>query len=182
MAKRQYGGGAIEQRGPGVFRLRYAVDGERFSKTVTGTKTELMAAGDKGAHVAPNKLTLGEWITEWLESGAPGQRLEAVSERTSERYGQLLRTHVVPVLGKRPLQQLKAGEIDKLYAAIVAAGEIAPRTMHHVHVVFKSSMGTAFRTGLITVNPMNLSRRNSAPRSSPPRTTPTSTTISLAKD
>jgi integrase len=162
MAKRQYGGGSIEQRGPGIFRLRYAVDGERFSKTVTGTKAEakvklreLMTAGDKGTHIEPSKLTLGEWITEWLDSGAPGARQEAVSERTSERYGQLLRTHVVPVLGKRPLQALKAGEIDKLYANIQAAAEIAPRTMHHVHVVFKSSMGTAFRTGLIAVNPMN---------------------------
>jgi integrase len=162
MAKRKYGDGAIEPRGPGKFRLRYAIDGKRFSKTVTGTKTvaqeklrELMTAGDKGAHVAPSKTTLGQWITEWLESGAPGQRQEAVSERTLERYGQLLRTHVLPVLGKRPLQQLKAGEIDNLYAAIVAAGEIAPRTQHHVHVVFKSSMGTAFRTGLIAVNPMN---------------------------
>jgi integrase len=53
------------------------------------------------------------------------------------------------------LQQLKAAEIDKLYAAIVAEGKIAPRTMHHLHVVFKSSMGTAHRTGLIAVNPMN---------------------------
>jgi integrase len=160
--KRQYGDGAIEPRGPGKFRLRYAVDGKRFSVTVTGTKTtakeklrELMTAADKGNHIEPSKLTLTEWITEWLNSGAPGARQEAVSERTSERYGQLLRTHVLPVLGNRPLQQLRAPEIDKLYAAIVAAGEIAPRTMHHVHVVFKSSMGTAFRTGLIAVNPMN---------------------------
>jgi integrase len=162
MAKRQYGGGAIEQRGPGVFRLRYAIGGERFSQTVTGTKAEakvklreLMAAGDKGTHVAPTATTLGQWITEWLDSGAPGARQEAVSERTAERYSQLLRTHVLPKLGNRPLQALKASEIDKLYAAIVTAGEIAPRTMHHVHVVFKSAMGTAFRTGLISVNPMN---------------------------
>jgi hypothetical protein len=56
MAKRKYGDGAIEPRGPGKFRLRYAIDGKRFSKTVTGTKTvaqeklrELMTAGDKGA-------------------------------------------------------------------------------------------------------------------------------------
>jgi integrase len=162
MAKRSYNRGAIEPRGPGKFRLRYNIDGERFSKTITGTKADaqrelrsLMKAGDDGGHVAPTKITLGQWITEWLDSGAPGQRQEAVSERTLERYGQLLRTHVVPVLGDRPLQQLKAAEIDKLYASIQAASEIAPRTMHHVHTVFKSSMGTAHRTGLIATNPMN---------------------------
>ncbi|SIO53866.1 Phage integrase family protein [Bradyrhizobium erythrophlei] len=99
-------------------------------------------------------VTLGQWIVDWLNSGAPGRRQEAVSQRTLERYEQLLNTHVKPVLGDRPQQQLKSTEIDKLYEDIAAAGEIAPRTMHHVHVVFKSSMGTAFRTGLIATNPM----------------------------
>jgi integrase len=162
MAKRQYGGGVVEQRGPGVFRLRYNIDGERFSKTIVGgTKAEakvelrkLMKAGDDGAHVAPNKITVGEWIDQWLTSGAPGQRQEAVSQNTLERYTSLMNVHIKPKLGKRPLQQLKPGEIDNLYEAITAAAEVEPRTMHHIHVVFKSAMGTAFRTGLIAANPM----------------------------
>jgi integrase len=161
MAKRQYGDGAIEPRRPGKFRLRYAVDGKRFSKTVTGTKAqakvklrELMTAGDTGAHVAPAKITVGEWIDQWLASGAPGQRQKAVSQNTLERYTSLMNVHIKPVLGRRPLQALKATEIDTLYEDITAAAEIEPRTMHHIHVVFKSSMGTAFRTGLIASNPM----------------------------
>src|SRR5207245_666340 len=101
----------------------------------------LMTAGDTGAHIAPSRLTLEQWITEWLDSGAPGQRQEAVSQRTLERYGQLLRTHVVPMLGTRPLQQLKSTEIDALYSGIAVAADIAPRTQHHLHVVFKSSLG-----------------------------------------
>jgi len=32
-AKRQYGKGSIEPRGPNTWRLRYAIDGERYSKT-----------------------------------------------------------------------------------------------------------------------------------------------------
>jgi hypothetical protein len=31
------GNGQIVERGAGVFRLRYTIDGKRFSKTVTGT-------------------------------------------------------------------------------------------------------------------------------------------------
>src|SRR3954451_25328980 len=79
---------------------------------------------------------------------------EEVSQRTLERYGQLLRTHVQPVLGDRPLQQLKATEIDKLYSDIAEAGEIAPRTAHHVHVVFGACLATAERKALIASNPM----------------------------
>ena len=148
MAKRQYGGGAIEPRGPGKFRLWYAVGGERFSKTVTGTKAEakvklreLMTAGDNGAHVPPAKITVGEWIDQWLASGAPGQRQKAVSQNTLERYTSLMNVHIRPILGKRPLQQLKAAEIDKLYEDIAAAAEIEPRTMHLSTLFSKAQWG-----------------------------------------
>ena len=125
MAKRQYGGGVIEQRGPGVFRLRYAINGERFSRTITGTKAEakvklreLLKSGDDGAHVAPNKITVGEWIDQWLASGAPGQRQKAVSQNTLERYTSLMNVHIKPVLGKRPLQQLRSTDADATFAAL----------------------------------------------------------------
>jgi integrase len=66
----------------------------------------------------------------------------------------LLRTHVKPVLGNRPLQKLKASEIDQLYSAIAVAAKIAPRTQHHVHVVLGALLATAERKGLIAINPM----------------------------
>jgi integrase len=161
MAKRSYGGGTIDERGANTYRLRYLIDGRRYSKTFSGTKAEarkelrtLVNSGDTREFVVPNKITIGQWIDQWLDAGAPGRRKKKVSQRTLERYGELLRTHVKPVLGDRPLQQLKAPEIDQLYASIAAAAEIAPQTQHHVHVVFGSMLATAERTGMITVNPM----------------------------
>jgi hypothetical protein len=65
-----------------------------------------------------------------------------------------MKDNVVPVLGNRPLQQLKAPEIDKLYAAIADAGKIAPRPAHHVHIVFGALPATAARKGLVSANPM----------------------------
>jgi integrase len=139
----------------------HRIDDQRFEKTFHGTQTEarkelrrLLKSADDGDHVPPTKITVGQWIEQWLEAGAPGRRRKAVSQRTLERYGQLLRTHVTPVLAARPLQQLKAPEIDKLYAAIADAGKIAPRTAHHVHIVFGALLATATRKGLIAVNPM----------------------------
>lgn len=159
--KRASGEGSVQERGDNTFRLRYRIDGERFEKTFRGTQVEarkelrrLLKSGDDGDHVAPSKLTLGAWIDHWLDAGAPGRRRKKVSQRTLERYGQLLRTHVQPVLGVRPLQQLKATEIDKLYAAIAEAGEIAPRTAHHVHVVLGACLATAERKALVASNPM----------------------------
>lgn len=114
----------------------------------------LIADTSKGDYVEPSRLTVGQWIDQWLDAGAPGRRRKKVSERTLERYGQLLRTHVKPVLGDRTMQQLRAPEIDKLYADLDAKGEIAPRTAHHVHVVFSACLATAHRKGLIAANPM----------------------------
>jgi integrase len=161
MTKRSHGDGGIDERGPNQWRLRYRANGKRVSVTFAGTKTEararlrnLLDAVSKGEHVDPSKVTVGEWIDQWLDAGAPGRKKKRVSQRTLERYGQLLLTHVKPVLGNRPLQQLKAAEIDGLYAGIATAAKIAPRTQHHVHVVFGALLATAARKGMIVANPM----------------------------
>src|SRR5665213_609675 len=122
MAKRRgHGDGSILQRGENSWRLRYRINGKRFSGTVRGTKTEaqkalrdLLHSGDSGEHVAPDKITVGQWIEQWLDAGAPGRRRKKVSQRTIERYAQLLNTHVKPTLGDTRLQQLRAPDIDKI--------------------------------------------------------------------
>jgi integrase len=161
MTKRSHGDGGIDERGDGIFRLRYRVNGRRFTKTIHGTLTEarkelraLVRSGDTGEHVDPTKMTVGAWVDQWIEAGAPGRRREKVSERTLERYADLLNVHVKPVLGLRRLQQLQPQEIDKLYSDMAEAATIAPRTQHHVHVVLGACLGTAARKGLLVANPM----------------------------
>jgi hypothetical protein len=70
--KRGHGDGGIDARGENSWRLRYRVNGKRFVKTVHGTKSEaqkalrdLLHSGDTGAHVAPDRMTLGAWIEHW---------------------------------------------------------------------------------------------------------------------
>jgi integrase len=99
--------------------------------------------------VSPDKVTVGAWIDQWIKAGAPGRRREKVSQRTLERYEELLNTHVKPTLGGCPLQQLQPQEIDDLYSGMADAAAIAPQTQHHVHVVF-----SATRKGLLAANPM----------------------------
>lgn len=160
MAKRyaSYGAGRVEERGAGRYRLRYSIDGIKYATTVSAkNKTDAQEQlrkilGAKEAHVEPSKQTVGQWIADWLELGAPGRRRKRVSQQTLERYEQLMLTHVVPAIGDKVLQQLKATDIDRLYSGLV--DKIAPRTQHHVHVVFGAALATAERTGLINPNPM----------------------------
>lgn len=157
--RRDRGDGGIDPRGPNAWRLRYRVKGQRFSKTFRGSLADarkelraLLKSGDDGTHVAPDKITLGEWIEEWLAAGAPGRRKKRVGRRTLERYGELLRVHVIPTLGLRPVQQLEATEIDALYVKLEK--KISPRTAHHVHTVLNACCATRVRKGLLSNNPM----------------------------
>jgi integrase len=158
--KRAYGTGSIDPRGKRSWRLRYRVNGKAFSKTVRATKMEaqkklrrLLHAGDTGEHVAPDKMTVKDWIEHWISIGCPGnRRRRQVGERALERYAELLLCHVVPILGKRPLQQLNPSEIDKLYVQLDE--KISARTAHHVHTVLGACLGAAVRTGKIAMNPM----------------------------
>ena len=108
--KRSHGDGGIDTRGENVHRLRYRLNGRRFTKTVRGSVTDarkelrkLIRSGDTGEHVAPDKITVAQWIDQWIEAGAPGRKKKKVGQRTLERYEELLRVHIKPKLGARAL-------------------------------------------------------------------------------
>lgn len=127
-----------------------------FKGTKKGAEAELVRLKHEintGEHVEADKVTVSQWIDQWIEAGAPGRKKKKVGQRTLERYEELLRVHVKPTLGARPLQKLAATEIDRLYNALEA--KMAPMTLHHVHVTFNSCLSTAERKGILKVNPMN---------------------------
>ena len=159
--KRDYGGGGIDPRGEGRWRLRYRVNGKRFSVTFRGTITDakrelrrLLKSADDGAHVAPDKITLSEWAAQWLTS-------RRINERTRERYDGLLRIHVLPRLGARRLQGLMVADLDKLYLEL-GTSKLAPRTVRHVHVVLSGCLKTAAIKGLLLQNPADRADRPKA--------------------
>jgi integrase len=163
MAKRKYGVGRIEQRGPNRFRLRYSIGGQKYTRTVAGgSKAEaqqqlraLLHAGDKGMHIDPSKLTVGEWTGRWLEligrNPAGGKRRRGlVNPRTAERYGQLLQ-HVKAKLGNVALQKLTGTMIDELYLSLEQ--KLAVRTVLHVHNALRPCLASAVKKKLLVSNP-----------------------------
>jgi integrase len=118
--KGHYGSGSIDPSGKNSWRLRYRIDGKRYTKVVEGTKTEaakelrrVLHSGDTGQHVAPDKITVSQWITEWLEL-----KKRSIKARSHERYEEILTQHVVPAVGAIPLQKITAGDVDKLYSGL----------------------------------------------------------------
>jgi integrase len=167
--RRDHGDGGIDERGENVFRLRYRLDGKRYTTTFHGTRADakkelrrLVRSGDAGEHIAPDKIRLADWIDRWLallerrqdgaESEQPRERRRGiVNPRTAERYGELLRLYIKPTLGERPLQAITGTQLDDLYVQLEQ--KLATRTVRHVHVTLKACLGAAVRKGLIAANP-----------------------------
>jgi integrase len=102
MTKRSHGDGSIDSRSQNSHRLRYRVNGHRHAVTFHGQLSDarreprrLLRSGDTGEHVAPEKMTIAEWIGHWVKAGAPGRRRKPVGRRTVERYADLLRVHEI---------------------------------------------------------------------------------------
>jgi hypothetical protein len=95
MAKRNHGDGHIERRDDGAFRLRYRINGKRQSKTLPRgtTKAEagkelrkVLGSVETGEHVDPTRITVGQWIDQWIAAGAPGRKKKKVMlSRSSAR-------------------------------------------------------------------------------------------------
>ena len=126
----------------------------------------MIRSGDVGEHVAPDKITVAQWIDRWIallerqskeQTEQPAHEKKKrkrglVNPRTLERYEELLRCHIKPMLGERPLQQLQASEIDALYVKLETT--LSARTVHHVHTVFGACLKSAVRKAFISSNPV----------------------------
>jgi integrase len=150
--------------------LRWRVGRNRYAKAFNGTKkaaqTELrrlLKSADDGEHIAPDKVTLTRWSAQWLallqrrdgEDTASernsGRRRGLVNARTFERYDDILRLHILPTLGPRPVQQITATEIDSLY--IKLEQHLAPGTVRFIHAVLSACLDAAVRKKLLARNP-----------------------------
>ncbi len=111
-SKRDHGDGGMDQRGPDRWRLRWRVGGKRFTKSFQGTKraaqTELrrvLKSADDGTHVAPDKITLADYLRGWLDSDS------GLSPKTLERYRQLAEQQIIPHLGATLMQNLRPAQV-----------------------------------------------------------------------
>lgn len=150
--KRAHGDGGIDERSPGHFRLRWRVDGKRFSKPFRGSIGEarkelrrLIKSADDGQHVAPDKQTVADYLGDWLGSDP------RISPKTRERYQQLARLQIVPHLGTIALQRLKPADVAGWHQILLATG-LAARTVGHAHRVLHRGLERAMALEIASRN------------------------------
>ena len=84
------------------------------------------AAKVDGTYVEPSRQTLGEYLSMWVKGGCGGVR-----PWTLKGYEAIVRVHIVPRLGRMPLQQLARPHIKALYQDLRAGGYSPKLTPDH---------------------------------------------------
>ena len=174
MGRRGHGEGSIFKRKVGgqvvghvaMLDLGY-IDGKRKRKAIYGkTRKEVSDRLDEerrklraGINIAGPKVTTSQWLERWLRDVAKPN----VRPSTFKSYRDLLEDHVIPVVGRIPLERLSPADVRHVMSACTATGA-APRTVHHVRAVLRNALRQAERDGLV--------QRNAAALAEPPRIEP----------
>ena len=105
-------------------------------------------------YIAPTKLTVGEYLTAWIDAHA-----RKIKPTTLNRYRELIKDYLVPRLGSIKLQELKPLHIEQFYNSMaeqvgVAGKHLAPRTARQAGAILKTAFKQAVEVeNLITINP-----------------------------
>jgi integrase len=155
--------GSIKRRYEGswslILDLGYQTDAgtglrKRKQKWVTfrGTKkeaqahlTELLRAANRGEFVEKSKLTVGEWLTEWVDKAI---KPPAKRPGTYRVYTSVINGHVIPAVGSIRLQELKAADLKRYYTDSKLSGS----TQAQHHAIVSSALKAAVLEGLVTRN------------------------------
>ena len=108
-------------------------------------------------YVSPNKLTLGEYLTTWINEVHANQ----LKASTLERYKRVINRYLIPELGAIKLQDLRPSHVQGLYTSLltrstVTGNALSPQTVTLIGAVLKKAIKYAVDVdGLIAVNPVN---------------------------
>ena len=158
--------GHIRERSPGHWAIVIDLTtpaGERrrkwhsFAGNKRGAQTEcarLISELKAGNYVEPSKETLAAFLERWL-----ADIKMHVAPRTYERYAEIARKNIVPMLGAKALKHLRATDISTAYSTALASGRrdgvggLSPRSVVHIHRVLKQALSQAVTWELIARNP-----------------------------
>jgi integrase len=161
--------GSIIKRKSGSYAIRYwDTSGARHYETIGRSRrdaesalTARLAEMQTGAWRPPSQETLAAYSQRWLERRDPensGDQREGrytrtrLSHSTHREYRRSLELYVIPVLGRRPLSEISAADIDQLIARMEREGR-AGWTIRNAIGPLRKLLADAARHGLIQTNP-----------------------------
>jgi integrase len=109
----------------------------------------------QGLSFEAGSLKLSEYLDRWTLNIR-----DTVRQRTWERYEQIVRVHIKPMLGRIKLKGLTPTHVRGLYREKLDGGS-SPRTVQYIHTTLHKALQDAVSDGLI---PRNIADGIKAPR------------------
>lgn len=158
------GSGNLRKRPNGTWEARYIVGvdsatGKSIRKSVYGkTQKEVreklraaVAAIDVGEYFEPSKMTVGQWLDEWLLTYTGD-----LKPLTLDSYRRHIENNIKPHIGGVRLSSLTAPIIQRLYNNLQSGADKAPlsaKTIKNLHGVLHKALKQAVMVGYIKTNP-----------------------------
>lgn len=128
--------------------------GKQIQRTITGkTQKEvsqklkaITTSLDNGTYIAPNKLTVNQWLDIWVN-----EYLGGVKPLTIQTYQRYIEKHIKPALGATKLENLASHMIQRFYNAL----DLSPKTIKNIHSILHSALQQAVENKLLIANPTN---------------------------
>ncbi len=142
----------------GVFRVRRQEMRSGFSrkKDAEQARAEHLARLGQGQSQKRSGRTVGAYLQEWLENKVD------LRPNTRRSYESHLRLYFLPHIGHLRLEDLDAGHVERMYAALraeqkrkagVGKHAFGPTTMRRIHATLMSALNTAVRKRYLPYNP-----------------------------
>ncbi len=162
--RRGHGDGTIFQRKNGTWVAEISLGPGAGRRTFYGKQrrevqerlTAALREHQLGLSAKGKRVTTGQALTTWLDQIARPK----VRPSTFTRYRGLVELHLVPSIGRIPLEKLTPRDVQAMLNA-KAAGGMAPRSVHHLRAVLRTALNQAVRWGDVP--------RNVAALTDPPR-------------
>ncbi len=159
MAKRGNGEGSIYRRNDGRWVGEMTIEGRKrkfvYGKTRKEVQEKLQTALQELQQgivmTGTARQTVEQFLTDWLENS----QKQSVRARTYERYEEIVRLHIVPVLGRHRLQKLSAQHVQAFYTRKLNEG-FSASTVGVFHSVLHKALAVAVKWGLVPRNVCDL--------------------------
>lgn len=117
---------------------------------------QIMHEMETGTFIIEQDIRLGEYLNRWLKDYAEVQ----VAPRTYARYEEIIHNHILPALGRVPLQKLRPLHLQNFYSALLKGGRLdgkpgglSAQTVQHYHRLLRNALQQAVRWQMLAVNP-----------------------------
>ena len=144
MSKRPNNGGSIRQKSDTLWEARYTVGGKQKSISAS-TQAEVQRRLQdvlqqirQDQYCEPSQITLEQWMRQWWEVySVPNCR-----KNTSATTRAAIETHIIPELGKIPLQKLRVEKVQA-FTNVLNRKNLAPSTIKRIIAELKLALKQA---------------------------------------